>query len=64
MLAILIFTSLFMLAVMNYAIWKPPADKGGFTVIESLTALAITAIICSGLLPLRFSCRLRSQYWG
>ena len=49
MLAILIFTSLFMLAVMNYAIWKPPADKGGFTVIESLTALAITAIICSGL---------------
>ena len=49
MLAVLIFTSLYTLAVMNYAIWKPPANKGGFTVIELLTTLAIMAIICSGL---------------
>ena len=55
MLLVMILTSLFTLAVMNYGIWKPPAKRDGFTTIELLLAVTTPmGIICSGLYSMCF----------
>ena len=55
MLLVMILTSLFTLAVMNYGIWKPPAKRDGFTMIELLLAVTTPmGIICSGLYSMCF----------
>ena len=50
MLEAMILTSLFTLAVMNYGIWKTPAKRDEFTIIELLLSVTMPiGVICSGL---------------